>query len=84
VFAPNSKHRTAITRFGRSKGGKKNQVATNHEERTPAERHAAMTWVQRLKRVFNIDIETCEQCEGPVRIIICIKDPVVIRQIQNI
>ncbi len=41
----------------------------------------AETWAQRLKRVFNIDIETCEQCQGPVRIIACIEDPAVIRQI---
>jgi hypothetical protein len=25
-------------------------------DKTPAERHVAMTWMQRLKRVFNIDI----------------------------
>ncbi len=42
-----------------------------------------MTWAQRLKRVYNIHFETCEQCEGPVRIIARIKDPVVIRQIRN-
>jgi len=24
----------------------------------------ALTWVQRLKRVFAIDIETCRQCGG--------------------
>jgi len=23
-----------------------------------------MTWAQRLKRVFNIDIETCSKCGG--------------------
>jgi len=40
-----------------------------------------MTRAQRLKRVFNIDVEICEQCEGPVRIIARIEDPVVIRQI---
>jgi len=28
-----------------------------------------MTWAQRLKRVFRIDIETCEYCGGAVRII---------------
>jgi hypothetical protein len=33
------------------------------------ERRAAMTWAQRLKRVFNIDIETCGECGGEVRII---------------
>jgi len=35
---------------------------------------------QRLKRVFNIDIETCQACGGTVRIIDCIEDPVVIEK----
>jgi hypothetical protein len=40
-----------------------------------------MTWAQRLKRVFNIDIETCPACGGAVRIIACIEDPLVIEKI---
>ena len=40
-----------------------------------------MTWAQRLKRVFNIGIETCRECGGDVRIIASIEDPVVIRKI---
>ena len=40
-----------------------------------------MTWAQRLKRVFGIDIETCPACGGAVRIIACIEDPVVIEKI---
>ncbi len=48
---------------------------------TPAERRAAMTWAQRLKRVFNIDIETFNSCGGTVKIIACIEDPVVIDKI---
>jgi hypothetical protein len=44
VFAPNSKHRAAITPSGLGKGRKnKQQAATDQDERTPAERHAAMT-----------------------------------------
>jgi len=27
-------------------------------------RPVAMSWAQRLKRVFDIDIETCEYCGG--------------------
>ena len=42
---------------------------------TPAERHAAMTRAQRLKRAFNIDIETCGRCGGSVRAIASIEDP---------
>jgi hypothetical protein len=40
-----------------------------------------MTWAQRLKRVFNIDIESCKACGGRVQITACIEDPVVIEQI---
>ncbi len=28
-----------------------------------------MTWAQRLKRVFNIDVETCAHCGGSVKVI---------------
>jgi hypothetical protein len=41
----------------------------------------AITWAQRLKRVFNIDIETCSRCGGAVRVIACIEDPLVIDKI---
>ena len=41
----------------------------------------AITWAQRLKRVFNIDIETCSECGGAVKIIASIEDPAVIRKI---
>ena len=39
-----------------------------------------MTWSQRLKRVFGIDIETCALCGGTLRIIGCIEDPAVIEK----
>ncbi len=40
-----------------------------------------MTWAQRLKRVFRIDIATCLACGGAVRIIACIGDLLVIEKI---
>ena len=80
VFAPNSKHRIHVTPAKRGKG-RKAQFGTAWKDKTQAERHIAMTWVQRLKRVFNIDIETCEKCKGPVKIIACVEDPVVIEKI---
>ncbi len=40
-----------------------------------------MTWAQRLKRVFAIEVEKCEKCGGPVRIIASIEDPDVIKKI---
>jgi hypothetical protein len=40
-----------------------------------------MTWAQRLKCVFNIDIEACRECGGAMKVIACIEDPVVIQKI---
>jgi hypothetical protein len=40
-----------------------------------------MTWAQRLKRLVNIDIETCPVCASALRIIVCIEDPLVIEKI---
>ena len=80
VFAPNSKYRARVTPARRGKGGQR-AATDDMDEPTLAERRAAMTWAQRLKRVFGIDIETCPACGGAVRIIACIEDPVVIEKI---
>ncbi len=80
VFAPNSKHRVQVTPAKRGKG-RKAKVADEPQDPTPAERRASMTWAQRLKRVFSIDIETCSACGGAVKVIACIEDPVVIDKI---
>jgi hypothetical protein len=37
-----------------------------------------MSWAQRLKRVFGIQIERCAQCGGTLKIIASIEDPQVI------
>ena len=80
VFAPNSKYRALVTLAKRGKG-KQVKTAKETQQQTPAEQRASMTWAQRLKRVFNIDIETCSVCGGAVKIIACIEDPVVIAKI---
>ncbi len=74
VFAPNSRWRARITPARRGKPS-----ATAHTTE-PQKRHA-MTWAQRLKRVFRIDIETSEHCGGAVKIIASIEDPLVIAKI---
>jgi hypothetical protein len=51
VFAPNCKHRALVTPAKRGKGSKSPGI-DGSEDKTPAERHAAMTWAQRLKRVL--------------------------------
>jgi hypothetical protein len=43
------------------------------QDQTPAERRASMTWAKRLKRVFDMDIRTCEKCGGDVKIIASIR-----------
>jgi hypothetical protein len=40
-----------------------------------------MSWAQRLKRVFDIDIETCEYCGGTLKIIASIENPRLIGKI---
>ena len=42
-----------------------------------------MTWAQRLKRVFDVDVETCRACGGVLKVIACIEDPGVIEKILN-
>jgi len=42
-----------------------------------------MRWAQRLNRVFQIDVETCSKCGGPVQVIASIEDPPVIERILN-
>jgi hypothetical protein len=78
VFAPNSKHRALVTPAKRGKGKIPRSL---DDDTTPAERRAAMTWAQRLKRVFDIDVTTCCECGGDVKIIASIEDPAVIQKI---
>ena len=40
-----------------------------------------MNWMQRLRRVFAIDIETCPECGGKLRVIACIENPPLIAKI---
>lgn len=60
---------------------------TKEEEKSetlsPAAQSNLMTWAQRLKRVFNIDITTCPECAGKVRVIASIEEPQVIKKILN-
>jgi hypothetical protein len=79
-FVLTSKHRVQVTPAKRGKGTSSNSPDES-QDRTPAEPWAVMTWAQRLKRVFNIEIETCGECGGAVKVVACIEDPVVIGKI---
>ena len=69
VFAPNCKHRECVVPKRKPR----------HEK--PDKPLAPMTWMQRLKRVVAIDIETCPKCGGTLRVIACIENPDVIATI---
>jgi len=77
VLAPNSHWRAQATPAQRDKDS---QAPEAKAIQTPSERRAAMSWAQRLKRVFGIDINACMRCGGTVKIIACIEDPTVIRK----
>ena len=79
IFAPNSKYWALVTP---AKRGKAKTVKALIDQ-TPAEKRASMTWAKRLKRVFDIDIETCSECGGDVKIIASIEDPAVIKKLPN-
>jgi len=66
VFAPHSKLRAAVTPAHRGVGSKAVPVDPG-KPITP--RHVAMTWAQRLKRVFGVEINTCARCGGKLKVI---------------
>ncbi len=69
VFAPNFKHRQKV-------------VPRRPQGRVDSDKPLApMSWAQRLKRVFAIDIESCPACGGRLRVIACIEEPKLIRKI---
>ena len=71
VFAPNFKHRLRII-----------PNSVHQSAREPhAPRPAPMSWMQRLKRVFHIDIERCDVCGGTLRVIACIETPELVETI---
>jgi hypothetical protein len=44
-------------------------------------KHVAMSWAQRLRRVFAIEVDTCARCQGQLRVIASIEELEVIARI---
>jgi hypothetical protein len=78
ILAPNHRWGGEVTP---AKRGKALKMGENAEVKTPAECHAAMSWAQRLKCVFNIHVEVCGRCGGSVRVVACIEDQDIIDRI---
>jgi len=86
MFATNSQHRALVTPSRRGRGNK--AKASRPGEATLFECHILMIpdqirgrlRAQRLKRVFDTDIEICGVCGGTMKGIACIEDPPVIKK----
>jgi len=85
VFAPNAALRAQLTPSGRGKRPATDatpvDVTAHDEPRSPEQKRRAMSWAQRLKRVFGIDVNTCVHCGGAVRIVASVEEPTAIRAI---
>jgi hypothetical protein len=84
VFAPNAKLRKLIIPES-AKIVKEKVASRTHksiEEVARQDEHIApLSWAQRLRRVFNIDISLCPLCGGTMRVIADITDPDLIQKI---
>jgi hypothetical protein len=81
VFAPHHRWRAQIVPCRRNEPEDEADAGREAANQGGVAPLGRMSWAQRLKRVFAIDIEQCERCGGRVRIIATIEDPSVIRKI---
>ena len=85
VFAPNSPFRSAVVPGSANPAHKKRQKPAASTSAEPAvdqaQPTAPLTWAERLKRVFDIDISVCPLCGGTLRVIADLTNPDVIQTI---
>lgn len=76
VFAPASPDRARVVPATRA-------AANDHGEASVSDPRRGLTWAQRLKRVFALDIETCRRCGGGgrLRVIASIEERATIERI---
>jgi hypothetical protein len=70
---------TGVINVPRERGG--NDKLADHGDAPHHSTPARISWARLLKRVFDIDIEHCPHCGGPLAIIAAIVDPIVIAKI---
>jgi hypothetical protein len=75
LFAPNARHRRLVV------PGPAPAPTSEGVERGATPTRAQMTWAQRLRRVFEIDVSRCLRCGAPLRVLAAITDPQVIAAI---
>ena len=75
LFAPNARHRRMVVPAPTSAPG--NETGEPPEVPTRAQ----MSWAQRLRRVFEIDVSRCPRCGAALRVLAVITEPRVIAAI---
>ena len=78
VLTPNHRWRAEVMPSG---SGRRKGRGNAQPGRSAIERHAAMRWAQRLKRVCGIDVEGCVRFGESVKVIACIEEPALIARI---
>lgn len=73
VFAPHYKFRALVV--------PKPKAEPSPESSDKHQSNSRISWARLLKRVFNIDVETCHLCSGKMKIITAIEEPEVIKKI---
>lgn len=75
VFAPHYKHRAMVV----PKPQNLETTTAQGDDASPSK--SRISWARLLKRVFNIDFNSCHLCGGNMKIIAAIEDPHVIKRI---
>ena len=75
LFAPNARHRRLVV-----PGPAPGPVSEGADQGATPTR-AQMTWAQRLRRVFDIDLRFCPHCGAELRVLAVITNPQVIATI---
>lgn len=80
ILGPHDKHRSQVVP---KPPPKKEETPTTSSDtpESPFATRKRMSWAQLLKRVFNIDVEICPDCDGKLNIIAAIQDSDVIQKI---
>ena len=80
LFAPNAKYRRHIVPTGTSTAVPDNGqgASADTSESKPT---APMRWMQCLRWVFGIDLQSCPRCGGPLRVIAVITEPALIARL---
>ena len=76
VLAANARHRRLVV-----PAPEPTPAARDDDEAAPAPKRTPMSWVQRLRYVFDIDLRVCPYCGAPLRVLAVITEPSVIATI---